>query len=282
LTTGGSGAGVGLDGGDPKQAVRDFWDDASCGEVYATGDEISSQFAAQASARYRLEPYLSPFARFEEGRGLDVLEIGVGMGADHLEWAKSSPRHLVGVDLTPRGVGWARRRLELSGFVPDVLVADAERLPFPDGSFELVYSWGVLHHTPDTRQAFQEVHRVLRPGGTARIMIYHTPSVVGGLLWARYGLFRGRPGRSMADIYATHLESPGTKAFSVAQAHELVRAFATAEIRVQLSFGDLLEGAVGQRHPSRLLSVLKRVWPRRLLQRLVPRWGLAMLIEARK
>src|SRR6476661_8813687 len=84
-----------------KDAVRDFWNRASCGEVYAVGDTLQSRLAEQARARYELEPYLPEFARFADGAGLDVLEIGVGMGADHLEWAKSHPRSLRGVDLTP-------------------------------------------------------------------------------------------------------------------------------------------------------------------------------------
>ena len=71
--------------------------------------------------------------------------------------------------------------------------ADAEHLPFPDDSFDIVYSWGVLHHSPDTPQAFSEAHRVLRPGGTLRAMIYHRPSIVGLMLWARYGFAAGRP-----------------------------------------------------------------------------------------
>jgi hypothetical protein len=71
-----------------KTDVRDFWEQASCGEVYASGDSLAAQLETQARIRYELEPYLAPFARFHEGRGKDVLEIGVGMGADHLEWAK--------------------------------------------------------------------------------------------------------------------------------------------------------------------------------------------------
>ena len=174
--------------------------------MYAKGDSLRQQLEAQAKARYELEPYIFEFAGFQEGAGRRVLEVGVGMGADHLEWAKARPELLAGIDLTPRAVEYTRSRLEPYGLRSKLLVADAESLPFDDDSFDIAYSWGVLHHTPDTFRAVQEVRRVLRPGGTARVMIYHSHSIVGYMLWARYGLVAGRPMRSLADIYAHHLE----------------------------------------------------------------------------
>jgi ubiquinone/menaquinone biosynthesis C-methylase UbiE len=69
-----------------------------------------------------------------------------------------------------------RRRFEIEGQTGDLRVADAEALPFADGSFDLVYSHGVLHHTPDTQRAINEVHRVLKPGGVAMVMLYHKSS----------------------------------------------------------------------------------------------------------
>jgi len=263
-----------------KDEVREFWDQASCGEVYAAGGSLADQLAAQARARYELEPYLPGFARFEDGAGLDVLEIGVGMGADHHEWAKHRPRSLTGVDLTPRAVEFTRQRLALYGLQSDVRVADAENLPFADASFDVVYSWGVLHHSPDTRRAIDEVWRVLRPGGKARVMIYHRWSVVGLLLWTRYALLAGRPLTRLDEIYARHLESPGTKAYSVPEARAMFSHFSSADVRSQLSFGDLLEGEVGQRHQGAALWIAKRIWPRGLMRRAIPRWGLMMLIDA--
>src|SRR5712691_1878730 len=176
---------------DLKERVRGFWEKSACGEVYATGSSLETALSAQAKTRYALEPYIKDLAGFSEAAGRDVLEIGVGMGADHAEWAKNRPQSLIGIDLTLRAVNYTRRRLNLDGLRSNLLVTDAERLPFADVSFDLVYSWGVLHHTPDTARAVREVLRVLRPGGVARIMIYHTHSLVGYMLWIRYGLLRG-------------------------------------------------------------------------------------------
>jgi SAM-dependent methyltransferase len=267
---------------DQKSQVRDFWDGGSCGEVYATGQSGREYYDSHGIARYKLEPYLAEFARFFEGAGRDVLEIGVGMGADHVEWAKSKPRSLTGVDLTPRAIEHTRKRLATYGLDSEVRVEDAEKLAFGDNSFDLIYSWGVLHHSPNTPAAFREVFRVLRPNGIARIMIYQTYSLTGYMLWVRYALLTGRPFRSLRDIYANHLESPGTKAYTTEEAHTMLGGFSQVTIRTQLAFGDLLEGEVGQRHRGILLSVAKRLWPRSLIRRFFSNHGLYLLIEARK
>jgi len=270
-----------LDDSNLKAQVRQFWNAAPCGEIYAAGVDGRQRFSKHAEARYRLEPYIRDFARFEEGSGRDVLEIGVGMGADHLEWARNGPRRLVGIDLTPRAVAWTTERLAAYGFTSELEEVDAEHLPFSDNSFDIIYSWGVLHHSPDTPLAFREVHRVLRPGGKLRAMVYHRPSIVGMMLWARYGLATGHPARSLTDIYAHHLESPGTKGYTVAEARCLVALFASNKIRTAVSFGDLLQGEVGRQHTGLGLTIAKRLWPRPLVRRLSA-LGLLLLIEADK
>lgn len=265
-----------------KSSVRDFWEEASAGEFWAIGDDERERLATEAAQRYVFEPYLPPFADFASGRDRDVLEIGTGMGTDHLHWARAAPRSLTGVDLSNRGVAYTRMRLLQDGFTPRVMRGDAERLPFPDNSFDLVYSWGVIHHSPDTPAAVAEIRRVLRPGGTARIMIYHTRSLTGYMLWARYGLMRFRPCISMKEIYARHLESPGTKAYSVAEAKDLFGAYDDVDIRIQLNYGDLLQSEVGRRHRGPLLKIAKALWPRPLLRLFCKNHGLYLLINARK
>src|SRR3954462_14173447 len=119
---------------DLKQQVREFWNARSCGEVYATGDGLRQQLVHQANARIELEPYIPGFAKFDEGRDKNVLEIGCGMGADHLEWARARPQLLVGIDLTDRSVEFTRSRFALYEMHSRLLVADAENLPFPDNA----------------------------------------------------------------------------------------------------------------------------------------------------
>ena len=265
-----------------KEQVQEFWNAHSCGEVYAGGDELRTRLESEYEARYALEPYIPTFARFEDGRDKDVLEIGVGMGSDHLRWASEMPRSLRGIDLTPRAVEFTRARLALANHASDLRVADAERLPFTDASFDLVYSWGVLHHTPNTAAAIREVHRVLRPGGVARVMIYHKYSLTGFMLWTRYALLRAKPQRTLAEIYSEYLESPGTKAFTVKEARTLFIDFSAVRATTMLNFGDLLQGAAGQRHTGPLLEAARALWPRWLIKRILPRTGLMLLVEATK
>lgn len=194
-------------------SVRAFWEAEACGERY--GDE-------QDRVRYQLEPMIEPFARFESAAGRRVLEIGVGMGADFLRWARAGAV-ATGVDLTERAVTLTRERLESAGLAAEVRLADAESLPFEDGAFDLVYSWGVLHHAPDAQRAIGEAVRVLAPAGTLKLMLYHRRSWVALAAWARFGLLRGRPFMSLRDAVA-HVESPGTQAFTVAEVRALLDA----------------------------------------------------------
>lgn len=261
------------------EAVRVFWDEASCGEMLLLRQDNATGYAAQSAERYRLEPYIPSFASWATMSGKEVLEIGVGLGSDHEQFAKAGAI-LSGVDLTPRAVEHTDRRLMLSGLSSDLTVANAEELPFGDASFDHVYSWGVLHHSPDTPRAVAEAMRVLRPGGSFAIMVYNKWSLVGLMLWARYALARGKPFTSLNTIYAQHLESPGTKAFTPVEARALFAPYARKlDVKVELTHGDLLSSGAGQRHEGRMLDVARRVWPRRLLARIARNNGLFLLIS---
>lgn len=147
-----------------KQEVHDFWNEASCGEDLYLAAADRKGYEAQAEARYRLEPYIFDFADFASARGQKVLEIGVGLGADHQRFAEAGA-DLYGIDLTERAVEHTRQRLAAFGLSSHLSIGDTERLDFPDESFDRIYSWGVLHHSPDTQKAISEVHRVLKRGG---------------------------------------------------------------------------------------------------------------------
>jgi len=173
-------------------------------------------------------------------------------------------------------------RMNVFGLKSKLLVADAENLPFPDNYFDLVYSWGIIHHTPNTHVAAKEILRVLKPGGSFKVMIYHRYSLVGYMLWLRYALFRFRPWMTLDDIYADYLESPGTKAYSRKEAIRLFEGASRVNCYVELTHGDLLESEAGQRHQGWLLSLARRCWPRRLLKRYASSFGLFLLIEGEK
>ncbi|MFN6951464.1 MAG: class I SAM-dependent methyltransferase [Albidovulum sp.] len=104
---------------------------------------------------------------------LDVLEIGTGFGT-HASLIAPHARFYTGLDLTEPAVEATRTRMEQMGLTTaKVLQMDAEEMTFPAGSFDYVWSWGVIHHSADPRRILEQMHRVLRPGGRANVMIYH-------------------------------------------------------------------------------------------------------------
>ena len=264
-----------------KSKVYDFWNDASCGEeLYLEGrDKIA--FEKQAQKRYELEPYIKEFAEFEASRDQRVLEIGVGLGADHQKFIEAGA-NVCGIDLTERAIENTKTRLKLFGLESSLRVGDAEKLEFDDNSFEIVYSWGVIHHSPNTQKAINEIYRVLAPGGVGKIMIYHKWSLIGLMLWLRYGLFKLKPFTSLKTIYSKYLESPGTKAYSKNEAEKLFSNFSVVDIKTVLTHGGLLQSEAGQRHKGLLIEIARKIWPRKLIQSLLPSAGLFMLIKVIK
>lgn len=106
-----------------------------------------------------------------------VLEIGCGLGTMAMNWARAGVR-LTAVDLNETAVAQTRRRFEALGLDGEIEQADARRLPFDDATFSYVYSWGVLHHSPDIDTSFAELMRVLRPGGGFGVMVYNRRSLL--------------------------------------------------------------------------------------------------------
>jgi SAM-dependent methyltransferase len=134
----------------------------------------------------------------------------------------------------------------------------------------------------DTAEAVQEVHRVLKPGGEARIMIYHVPSWVASMLWTVHCLLKGRPWRSPRWVVYHHLESPGTKAYTVKEARRLFAFFAATTIRPQLGFGDLLLMRPSMKYQNWSAKLIWFLYSRWLVRLTGNRFGTGLLIEATK
>lgn len=194
--------------------------------------------------------------------------------------------HAVGMDLTAGGLRHTHRRLKAlcsrQGY--NLVQGDAENLAFQDNSFDLVYSWGVLHHTPDTDRAFGEAIRVLKPGGEIKAMVYHANSWTGWMLWARYGLLRLRPFTSVRRCVYERLESPGTKVYTPAEAKRLLKSngFTDIQTSTKLGPGDLLEIRPSRRYQGRIYGAVWSLYPRWFIRLMGDRFGLYLLLTARK
>jgi ubiquinone/menaquinone biosynthesis C-methylase UbiE len=159
-----------------KRQIREFWQNSPCDSWFADGASGTPAFYRSLDEhRYRVHPGLPEAVGFEKTNGLQVLEIGCGCGSEAERFARAGA-HYTAVDLTNAAVSLTQKRFQLAGLAGCFVQGDAENLPFADDSFDLVYSHGVLHHTPDTPRTIREVYRVLAPGGRAIIMLYYRNS----------------------------------------------------------------------------------------------------------
>jgi len=209
-----------------KQQVAEYWNKTPCQTPVATAKPFTREFYEQIED-YRTgdEPEIPGFAEFTRYHGKEVLEVGVGAGTDFIQWARAGAR-AHGIDITEEAIRNTRQRLELNGLTCESLqVADAERLPFPDESFDLVYSYGVIHHTPDTVKALEEIVRVMRIGGRGKIMLYNKRSSIAWLNWVRHALLKGKIFKSLDSVLFDHMESLGTKAYTRGQVEAMLAPY---------------------------------------------------------
>ncbi|HYJ85235.1 MAG TPA: class I SAM-dependent methyltransferase [Pyrinomonadaceae bacterium] len=151
-------------------------------------DEIDERFLSSVREfmPWQEIPF-DPLIDFESLRDKDVLEIGVGNGT-HAGLLSQYARSYTGIDLTEYAVKSTSQRIRLLGRKASIMQMDAEHLQFADNSFDLIWSWGVIHHSSNTAKILKEIHRVLRPAGQAITMVYYRS------LWSYYVvnvLFRG-------------------------------------------------------------------------------------------
>jgi SAM-dependent methyltransferase len=218
-----------------KAQVHDFWNRQSCDTNVATGAKFSRQYFDEIERfRYADQPFIHSFAQFSRYHGCRVVEVGFGAGTDFIQWLRAGAQ-ACGVDLTEEAIANLTNRIQTYGLPrpESIAVADAENLPFATDSFDLGYSFGVLHHTPDTRRAVAELVRVVRPGGEVKIMLYNRRCFAVFKLWVRHALLRGRPWRSLAQIMWHHLESAGTKGYTRAELREMLGQLPLTDVHVR-------------------------------------------------
>ena len=218
---------------DLKSRVREYWNAHPCGTQFTEESWGEREFFADVDRlRYTLQPFMDELVEFRNFPGKELLEIGCGLGTDLFQFARGGAI-VTGVDLTPRSVELAKRRFSLHGVPANFFVADAENLPFPDNSFDVVYSFGVLHHTPNTAKAIQEACRVLRPGGRIILMLYHRQSLHVWLgvpyHWLRSKL-RGGSADDWIRVYDGK-DNPLGKAYSRSSIRTMMSQFSDLSLR---------------------------------------------------
>ena len=250
-----------------KREVHDFWESSPCGTFLAKNEEGTREYFDEIDCLRYSHPhysyaYLIDLIGFKNYAGKQVLEVGCGIGTDLSQFAKNGAI-VTGIDLTESAIALAKQRFKVMNLEGTLLVGDAENLPFPDNSFDLVYSFGVLHHTPDTQKAVDEIHRVLKPGGTAKVMLYHKRSIEYVVLLLRKlkNPSRWRWSLQKAISYETEMNkhvggpvNPLTKTFTRKEATRFFNGFASVRTRVRY----INVPVVGRFIPSFVLKLLSK------------------------
>ncbi len=165
------------------EKVERFWNSRPC-NIRHSPEPIGTRayFDQVEQRKYLVEPHIPPFADFPRWNNKKVLEVGCGIGTDTVNFCRAGA-DLTAVDLSTESLRITAKRLEVYGLQAQLRQGNAEELTFlPDDHFDLVYAFGVLHHTPDPAAAVAHCRRVLRPGGELRAMVYNSRSHK--VLWA--------------------------------------------------------------------------------------------------
>lgn len=223
-----------------------------------------------------------PLIPFDSLGQWDVLEVGVGSGS-HAALLALHARTFSGIDLTDYAVNSTRQRFAHFGLDGSVRQMDAEAMDYPDASFDFVWSWGVIHHSSNPRAALSEIHRVLRPGGRAVLMVYYRSlwlyyTVLGLLSGVMSGeIFRGK---SIHQIVQDHTDGALARYYSMAEWRDEVQGlFEQERVRILGQKAELLP-IPGGRFKDAILRAFPDSLARLLANRL--RMGSFLVSELRK
>ena len=184
----------------PLDRVRAYWDARPCNIRHSLLPVGTREYFDEVEARkYRVEPHIPRFAEFERWTGARVLEVGCGIGTDTINFARAGA-HVTAVDISARSLELAQRRAEVYGLANRIVFiqADAEALlnvlkPTP---YDLIYSFGAIHHTPHPERAMAQITAYTRPGTELRLMVYNRGS------WKVLGIWLARFYRGI-DLFAS-------------------------------------------------------------------------------
>jgi len=164
--------------------VKSYWNNQPCNIKHSDKEVGTFEYFEEVSAkRYTAEPHISEFAKFNDCEGKDVLEIGCGIGTDGIEFLKSGANYTA-TELSEKSADIARKRFDAYGYDVDVYVGNSENLCdfLPEKQYDVIYSFGVIHHTPNPDKVFSKIKKYLKDDGVLRIMLYAKDSWKGYMI----------------------------------------------------------------------------------------------------
>jgi SAM-dependent methyltransferase len=221
-------------------AIRQ-WTNRPCGALDGFDEYSLAYFEAVERDRYEnYAPWMREFINFGDYAGKKVLEVGVGQGTDLVQFAKGGAE-VSGIDITPRHLELAARNFAERRMHANLQYASAAAIPFESDSFDVVYSFGVLHHTNDTVRCLSECHRVLKPGGELILGLYHTYSFFHTYTILVNGILRGKLWRLGYKGLMSLIESgsdgvkfiPLVKTYSRNQLRHILEDFGQIQLQVR-------------------------------------------------
>jgi 2-polyprenyl-3-methyl-5-hydroxy-6-metoxy-1,4-benzoquinol methylase len=264
--------------------VQHYWDARPCNIRHSTKPVGSKEYFDEVEARkYFVEPHIPAFADFERWNGKRVLEVGCGIGTDSINFARAGAQ-LTAVELSAESLRIAEQRANVMGVADRIrfVQANAEELTrtLTDGPYDLVYSFGVIHHTPHPERALAEMRALTAPGGTLKLMVYHRRSWK--VFWIVAGQGRGRFWKT-DELVAAHSEAqtgcPVTYSYTRRQGRELVETngFRVQELSVDHVFPYRIPDYVEYRY---VKEPYFRWMPERLFRAFERRFGWHLLVTA--
>ncbi|MCC7166527.1 MAG: methyltransferase domain-containing protein [Rhodospirillales bacterium] len=248
--------------------VRAYWDRRPCNIRHSTKEVGSRDYFDEVEARkYFVEPHIPGFADFARWTNRSVLEIGCGIGTDAVNFARAGAAYTA-LELSAASLALARRRFEIYGLEGRFLEGSAENFAARlDGQrFDLVYSFGVLHHTPDPRAAIREIRKVVKPDGELRLMLYARQSWKAILIEA--GL----------DQPEAQSGCPIALTFTAEEARRLLEGFTIVDLRQDHIFPYVIEKYVRYEYE---VQPWFKAMPPEMFRALERRLGWHLLITAR-
>jgi ubiquinone/menaquinone biosynthesis C-methylase UbiE len=227
----------------PIERVKEFWDRRPCNIRHSPKPVGTREYFDEVEARkYFVEPHIPRFAQFERWRGKKVLEIGCGIGTDTINFARHGA-WVTAVELSERSLEIAQKRAEVYGLSDRIrfYLGNAEELSrfVPVEPYDLIYSFGVIHHTPHPERVIAEMRHYALSGTTVKVMVYHRYSWK--VLWILLTYGKGQFWR-LAELVAQYSEAqtgcPVTYTFTKREIRDLLErhGFRVTEIWVDHIF----------------------------------------------
>jgi 2-polyprenyl-3-methyl-5-hydroxy-6-metoxy-1,4-benzoquinol methylase len=187
---------------DLTQRIREYWNRQPCNILHGVGSPDTPEFyGAISERRYRVEPHIPEFAGFHHWQGKRVLEVGCGIGSDAEEFARHGAEY-VGIDISDESLDVARRRFQVLDLEGNFYYQNAGEDMSHLGRFDLVYSYGVIHHFPNIEQTIENIRNVLNPDAEFRFMVYAKNSWKYAMIQKGLDQFEAQAGCPYAQAYS--------------------------------------------------------------------------------